>query len=204
MVRQLGTRVDGLHDRVTVAGAEVRPRRKLYVALHKPRGFLCTRRDPEDRSVLADLLPKEWSELHPVGRLDKESEGLIFLTNDGAFTLRLTHPRYGVEKTYVATVSGSVDPAQLPALTAGIRDGGDLLRAKSVRLLKAGSRSSTVEAVMAEGKNHEVRRLFASLGHPVEILKRIRIGPIRLGELPVGKWRVLGESELKSLLRDPA
>src|SRR5206468_5346519 len=95
VVQELGTKVHPVKDRVSVDGEMVRPRRRLYVALNKPPGYICTRHDPERRRVISDLLPKEWGHLYPVGRLDNQSEGLIFLTNDGQFALRLTHPRYG-------------------------------------------------------------------------------------------------------------
>ena len=98
IVKVLGTKVDPVHDRVTVDGTRVKIKRKLYVALNKPRGYLCSRRDPANRRAVGDLLPKEWTSLYPVGRLDYDSEGLLFLTNDGEFCLRLTHPRYGVPK----------------------------------------------------------------------------------------------------------
>ena len=118
-VRVLGTRVDPGHDEVTVDGKPVRARRKLYVALHKPAGCVCSRQDELGRPTIYDLLPKEWQNLHSVGRLDFNTEGLIFLTNDGQFALRLTHPRYGVRKKYVATVEGGVDRAMLGTIQAG-------------------------------------------------------------------------------------
>ena len=118
-VRLLGTKVDPVHDEVTVDGKPVRVRRKLYVALHKPVGCVCSRQDELGRPTIYDLLPKEWQNLHSVGRLDFNREGLLFLTNDGQFALRLTHPRYGVRKKYVATVEGGVDRAMLGAVHAG-------------------------------------------------------------------------------------
>jgi 23S rRNA pseudouridine2605 synthase len=203
-VTKLGSRVDPLHDRVTVDGQAVQPRRKLYVALNKPQGFLCTRRDERDRQVVGDLLPREWSNLFPVGRLDLESEGLIFLTNDGEFSLRLTHPRYGVIKRYVARVFGRITPEDLHRFTEGIMDDGELLKAARVWLLSANNSHSEVELELAQGKNREVRRLFTAVGREVETLKRIQIGPVRLGELPLGKWRVLTPAEVRSLLKTPA
>ena len=107
-VRKLGTKIDAEHDRVTVDGRALRPKRKLYVALNKPRGCVCSRKDEHHRPTIYELLPKEWSSLYSAGRLDYNTEGLIFLTNDGEFSLRLTHPRYGVRKKYLATVEGRV------------------------------------------------------------------------------------------------
>lgn len=198
--RELGTKVDPAHDRVSVDGAPIKPKRKLYVAVNKPPGFLCSRGDSLKRRTVGDLLPKEWTNLYSVGRLDYESEGLIFLTNDGEFTLHLTHPRYGVRKKYLATVAGRVDSDMLKRLIGGVEYEGEKLKAEKARLLDANNSHSLVELILAEGKNREVRRLFESQGLSVHRLQRIQIGPIKLGDLPVGKWRTLTESEIKSLL----
>jgi 23S rRNA pseudouridine2605 synthase len=109
VIDELGTKVDPSHDRITVDGRPLKAKRKLYIALHKPNGYICSRQDPERRKTLSVLLPKEWTNLQSVGRLDFNSEGLIFLTNDGDFSLRLTHPRYGVRKRYRVVVEGKVD-----------------------------------------------------------------------------------------------
>jgi 23S rRNA pseudouridine2605 synthase len=199
-VRQLGTRVDPAHDTVQVDDLPVRARRKLYIALHKPRGCLCTRSDPQQRRTLADLLPKEWRHLSHVGRLDRESEGLIFLTNDGDFALRLTHPRFGVRKTYLVTLEGRAAPAVPGRLVAGVREGTDLLQAARARLVSSNNTRSVIEVELSEGRNREIRRMCAALGLTVERLVRTQIGPIKLGELPAGKWRTLTEPEIKSLL----
>ena len=118
-VAELGTRVDPVHDQVAVDGKPVRAKRKLYVALNKPPGLVCSRKDELERPTIYELLPKEWGHLHSVGRLDYNSEGLIFLTNDGEFSLHLTHPRYGVRKKYVATVEGRVAAEMLGQFTRG-------------------------------------------------------------------------------------
>ena len=199
-VRQLGTKVDPLHDRVTADGKPVRAKRKLYVALNKPRGLVCSRNDELQRPTIYDLLPKEWAHLHSVGRLDYNSEGLIFLTNDGEFSLRLTHPRYGARKKYVATVEARVDGETLRKFTQGVWHLGEKLKAEKARVISGGQKASIVELELAEGKNREVRRLFESQGMTVKKLERISIGKIKLGELPPGKWRTLTEPEIKSLL----
>ena len=200
VINILGAKVDPAHVEVSVDGRPVRARRKLYVAIHKPAGYLCTRSDPEARRIVFDLLPKEWSNLYPVGRLDRDSEGLLFLTNDGDFSLHLTHPRYGVRKKYVATVEGRIGEMELSRFTAGVEDDGELLKAERARLISANNSHSVVELELAQGRNREVRRLFAILGHEVVQLCRTQIGPIRLGELPSGRWRVLSAAEVKSLL----
>ena len=200
IVSELGTRIDGEHDKVELDGKVVRVRRKMYAALHKPKGVVCSRQDERGRPTIYDLLPREWSHLHSVGRLDYATEGLIFLTNDGDFSLHLTHPRYGIRKKYVATVEGRVEPATLVMFTQGLWHQGEKLKAEKVRLISATKAQSVAELELAEGKNREVRRLFESQGLTVKRLQRIQIGKIKLGELRPGKWRTLTETEIKSLL----
>ena len=201
VVKELGTKVDPLHDVVKVEGRPLKSKRKIYVALHKPRGVLSTRSDDLERRIVTDLLPKEWAHLHPVGRLDRDSEGLLFLTNDGDFTLRLTHPRFGVRKCYRAIVEGRVEPEMLRRFIAGIEHEGETLKAERARIVDANNSHSIVELELAEGKNREVRRLFESQSLTVERLQRTQIGPIRLAELAEGRWRALTEAEVKSLLK---
>jgi 23S rRNA pseudouridine2605 synthase len=140
--------------------------------------------------------------VHSVGRLDFNSEGLIFLTNDGQFALRLTHPRYGVRKKYTATIEGEVGGDILKRFTQGIFDGGERLKALSARLVSGSRARSVVELELGEGKNREVRRLFESQGLLVRRLQRTQIGKIKLGELKPGRWRTLTETEIKTLLSD--
>ncbi|MDQ6630159.1 MAG: rRNA pseudouridine synthase [Verrucomicrobiota bacterium] len=200
LVRELGTKTDPARDSVVVDGRPIKTKRKIYIALNKPRGYLCARLDKTDRKLITELLPLEWSHLFSVGRLDLDSDGLIFLTNDGEFSLRLTHPRYGVSKTYRVAVAGKVDSASLQKILRGIEDRGETLRAQKARILSANNTESVVELELAEGKNREVRRLFEAQGIAVNRLQRIKIGKIKLGELPIGKWRTLTEPEIKSLL----
>ena len=199
-VRVLGTKVDPAHDRVTVDGQPVRPKPKLYLALHKTRGCVCSHKDELGRPTIYELLPKEWQTVSSVGRLDFASEGLIFLTNDGEFALRLTHPRYGVRKRYVATVEGRVDAGMLEQFTGGIWQDGEKLKAERAWLVTASKAQSVVELELAEGKNREVRRLFESQGLTVRRLVRTQIGKIKLGELKPGRWRTLTQTEIKTLL----
>jgi 23S rRNA pseudouridine2605 synthase len=200
IVRQLGTRVDPLADQVTVDGRKVRARRRLYVALHKPRGCVCSRNDEFGRPTIYELLPNEWNNLYSAGRLDYNTEGLIFLSNDGEFALRLTHPRYVVRKKYLATVEGRVAQEMLEHFCRGVFDRGDKLKAERARLISSSAARSTVELELTEGKNREVRRLFESQGLTVRRLQRTQIGKIKLGELKPGKWRTLTEPEIESLL----
>src|SRR5437667_1083003 len=153
----LGSKVDPDHDEVAVDGKAVRAKRRLYLALNKPPGCVCSRKDELDRPTIYELLPKEWRHLHSVGRLDYNSEGLIFLTNDGEFSLRLTHPRYGVRKKYVAAADGLVDGEMLQHFTRGLWYEGQKLKAEKTRLISANRAQSVVELELAEGKYHEVR-----------------------------------------------
>lgn len=199
-ISQLGSKVDPDHDKVAVDGKPVRVQRKLYLALHKPRGCVCSRKDEHGRATIYDLLPKEWTTVQSVGRLDFGSEGLLFLTNDGEFALRLTHPRYGVRKRYVVTVEGRVDRAMLEQFTQGVFHDGEKLKAERAWIVSEGKVQSIVELELAEGKNREVRRLFESRGLVVRRLVRLQIGKIKIGELKPGRWRTLTPPEIKTLL----
>jgi 23S rRNA pseudouridine2605 synthase len=200
IVQELGKKVHPNEDRVDVDGSFVKVKRKVYIALNKPLRYLCTRTDPLNRRTVIDLLPTEWSKVYPVGRLDYESEGLLFLTNDGDFALRLTHPRYGVKKIYEAIIEGKVDRSVIRKITTGVESEGETLKASAAKLLMTNERHSLVQVELTEGKNREVRRLFAGCGLEVARLVRTKIGPIKLAELPSGKWRTLTETEIKSLL----
>lgn len=200
VVRELGTKVTPGHDRVVLDGRPLKTKKKLYIAINKPRGYICSKADPEGRHTVHDLLPREWSNLQSVGRLDYNSEGLIFYTNDGDFALRLTHPRYGIRKRYLVTIKGEVTGDHLAALQKGIYDGDEVLRAESARILKGGKSHGLLELVLTEGKNREVRRMFEKLGLGVDRLQRVQVGRVKLGELPLAKWRALTGAEIKSLI----
>lgn len=200
VVSQLGTKVNPGVDRVEFDGDPVRPKRRLYIALNKPPGYVCTRNDPESRRIVSELLPREWGHLHTIGRLDRASEGLLLLTNDGEFSLKVAHPRYGIRKIYQVIVTGFVDQQVAEQLTKGVRQGGDFLKAQRAHVYDANNTHSRLEIELAEGRNREVRRLLAACGFHVEALVRISIGRVKLGNLPSGKWRTLTEPEIKSLL----
>ncbi len=201
-VRLLGTKIDADHDQVAVDGKLVRAKKLVYLALNKPVGCVCSRKDELDRPTIYELIPREWDTVQTVGRLDYNSEGLIFLTNDGQFALRLTHPRYGVRKKYLATVEGEVTPPMLQLFKRGIVHDGEKLRALAARMVSGTRDKSVVELEMGEGKNREVRRLFESQALTVKKLQRTQIGKIRLGELKPGKWRTLNAVEIKTLISD--
>lgn len=199
-VTELGSKVDPDSDSVSVDGQKVRVKKKLYIAFNKPPKVICSKADPEKRNSCHDYFPREWAHLQSVGRLDFLSEGLIFYTNDGEFALRLTHPRYQVRKKYMVTVKGEVTPELLRSFQKGIFSEGELLRVAEGRILKSNQSHSLVELTLVEGKNREIRRLFETIGFEVERLQRVQIGPIKLGQLPKGKWRTLTGPEIKSLM----
>ena len=201
-VRLLGSKIDPDHDRVAVDGKPVRARKLIYLALNKPAGCVCSRQDEWHRPTIYELLPREWDTVQTVGRLDYNSEGLIFLTNDGQFALRLTHPRYGVRKKYLATVEGEVTPAMLESFRRGVVHDGERLQALAAKIISGNRDRSVVELELGEGKNREVRRLFASQALTVKRLQRTQIGRIRLGELKPGKWRTLNAVEIRTLISD--
>jgi 23S rRNA pseudouridine2605 synthase len=202
VVRLLGTKVDPGHDKVALDGRPVRAKKKIYLALNKPVKCVCSHNDELGRPTIYELLPREWQVVNTVGRLDFNSEGLIFLTNDGEFALRLTHPRYGVVKKYVTTVEGEVTQEMLKRFTQGVFSGGEKLKALSAHIVSGGRSRSVVEMELGEGKNREVRRLFESQNLTVKKLQRIQIGKIKLGELKPGKWRMLSPAEIKTLISD--
>ena len=202
IIRLLGTKVDPDRDKITVDGQPVRAKNKIYVALHKPINCVCSRKDELGRPTIYELVPKEWTTVNSVGRLDFKSEGLIFLTNDGEFALRLTHPRYGIVKKYVVEAEGQVLPETLRKFTLGIFSGGEKLKALKARLISSSRAKSVVEMELGEGKNREVRRLFESQNITVKKLVRIQVGKIWLGELKPGKWRTLTPAEIKTLTPD--
>ncbi len=200
-VTALGTKVQPGQNRVSVDGQVVKARRRLYLALHKPRGYLCTRSDPQRRRTVGELLPREWQNVYPVGRLDADSEGLLFLSNDGEFALKLTHPRYGTRKTYRVFIEGRVAASAAARMVKGLMDEGELLQARKASVLSSNQTQSVLELELVEGKKREIRRMCAAIGLSVLRLQRVQIGPIKLGELPPGKWRTLTETEIKSLLQ---
>ncbi|MFN7980031.1 MAG: pseudouridine synthase [Vicinamibacterales bacterium] len=166
------------------------------IALYKPRGVVTTRRDPAGRPTVHDLVAPLGDGLAPAGRLDLASTGLLVCTNDTRLAAWLTDPATGVEKEYVVTVRGPLDTATVARLAEGVRDDGEWLRPRSMTLLKASARESQVAVVLTEGKNREIRRIFASAGRDVTRLLRVRIGGLTLGTLGPGAWRDIRQEKL--------
>jgi 23S rRNA pseudouridine2605 synthase len=199
VVREPGTLADLDVDDVQLDGRRVgaaEPRE--YVLLHKPAGYVTSRHDPEGRAVVTDLVPTT-ARLYPVGRLDVDVEGALLLTNDGALTHRLLHPRYGIPRVYEAEVKGVVSRADLGRWRDGVRlDDGPAVPL-AVELLRPAAQSTRLRLTFAEGRKHEVKRYCDALGHPVLRLRRVAFGPIVLGNLPVGAARPLTSGELTAL-----
>lgn len=196
-------RCDPNRQRVEVDGRPVTwPPRRVVVALHKPRGCVTTRRDPHARRTIYQLLQGAPPGLHPVGRLDADSRGLLLLTNDGTLTRALTRPEHGVPRVYRVRVRGTPAPAVLEALRQGIPLADGVTRPAGVRVVGQGGGGTTeLEITLHEGRNRQIRRMMATVGHPVVDLLRVRIGPVELGDLPEGRWRRLSPGEVRRLER---
>ena len=200
VVRELGTIV-GPQDRVDVSGTPIRPSTELiYLVLNKPAGVVTTMHDPEGRRTVAGLLPPGPRVL-PVGRLDYDTSGVLLLTNDGDLTNRLLHPRFGVDKTYRATIGGRLSPNDVRRLHEGVALEETRAAGAKLRVVAARRDHSIVDITIHEGRNRQVRRMFEALGHPVVALTRMRFGPIALGSLPLGATRPLTPKELAALER---
>jgi 23S rRNA pseudouridine2605 synthase len=200
IVATLGDRADPVEDEVRVDGLEVNldPNVK-YFAFHKPAGVVTTMRDPQGRTDIRGFLPEEGPRVFPVGRLDRETEGLLLLTNDGDLANALTHPRFGVEKEYLAEVEGVPTPKHAAQLRRGVELEDGQARAKSARVAGRSGDRGAVRLVMTEGRKREVRRLLAAVGLPVTRLVRVRVGAVRLGRLPPGERRELTHDEVIAL-----
>ena len=196
----IGDKVDPQRDKVTVRGKAVVPvKEKVYIMLHKPRGFVTTLKDEQDRKCVADLVKDVGAKVYPVGRLDRNSEGLLFLTNDGNFANRLTHPSAQVNKTHRVTVEGEVDNTVLDRLCTGIVLDGKKTLPCDVFVIDRKPDRTVLQFVIHEGRNRQIRRMCESVDLKVLRLKRTEIAGVKLGMLPQGKWRPLNEREMRRL-----
>jgi 23S rRNA pseudouridine2605 synthase len=198
-VRDLGIKVEPNNQQICVDAQPIRSERSVYWLVNKPPGYVCTNYDPARRPRAIDLVPNVEQRVYTVGRLDAESEGLLLLTNDGDLANRLMHPRYGIEKTYHVQVAGFPTREELDKLTKGVYLSEGRVRARRVKRLKVQGESLWLEIVLSEGKNREIRRMLAKLGHKVMRLIRVAIGPVQIGHLASGKSRRLNKHEINQL-----
>lgn len=199
VVTEMGSRVDPERDRVQVDGREVEISPPRWVLFHKPPGCLTTRSDPRGRTTVYDLLPSEMEPLKYVGRLDRNTEGLLLLTNRGEMIHALTHPSNEVGREYRALVRGRPSDDALLRLRKGVELEDGMARAEDVSVLRGDDDGALVRLVLREGRKREVRRLLKAVGHPVRRLKRVRFGSVELGELSRGEWRELTPEEVRGL-----
>ncbi len=200
VVTQLGTTVDPAVDEVQVDGQVIAAVSEMvYILLNKPPGFVTTAKDQFNRPTVLDLLHEVSTRVYPVGRLDYQTSGLLLLTNDGDLTLKLTHPKHEIFKTYVATVEGHIKSSSLETLKSGVDIGDFFTSPAEVTLIKATAQESVVRIAIREGKYRQVRRMFETVGHPVTALQRIELGQLNLSGLQEGKWRYLSDTEIDYL-----
>ena len=203
VVITLGARVDPDQDVIEVDGQRVQIGPERWIVFHKPAGTLTTRSDPHGGRTVYDLLPAELSTLRYVGRLDRDTEGLLLLANEGELVHRLLHPSSGVEREYHAGVAGPLSEDALRRLTLGVELEDGPARVLRARVLEDEPDGGVLALVLARGRKREVRRLLGAVGHQVRWLRRVRFGPIRLGDLPRGDWRELTTVELEVLRGAP-
>ncbi len=185
----------GARDHVKVDDKLVHTAPPLTIMLNKPAGFVSTRKDPHARDTVFELIPEKFSHLFTIGRLDAQTQGLLLLTNDGELAQRLSHPRFKVDKEYEVTLDRPWDPALALKLARGIRLDGQRAKIAQIRSLS----STRLRVILRQGINRQIRRMFEAVGYRVERLLRIRVGNLRVGDLPSGHWRALTKSELQSL-----
>ena len=199
-VATLGDKVDPIRDKVTVKGKTVvAVKEKVYIMLHKPRGFITTMNDEMDRKCVAQLVKDVPVKVFPIGRLDRNSEGLLLMTNDGELANKLTHPSSLVNKTYRVTVGGAVNDEQVDKMATGIMLDSKLTLPCDVYVIERKADRTVLIFTIHEGRNRQIRRMCEAVGLSVLRLKRTEIAGVKLGMLPQGKWRDLNERELKRL-----
>ncbi len=196
----IGDKVNPKHDKVTVSGKKVvSVKKNVYIMLNKPRGFITTMNDEHDRKCVAELVKDINTRVYPVGRLDRESEGLLIMTNDGEFTNALTHPSKHVSKTYRVTIRPTITKEQAIEFRNGIEIDGRMTAPADLRVLETQENRTVVEVTIYEGRNRQIRKMFEALGIEVARLKRTKVGNLKLGMLKQGAYRHLTEDEVSSL-----
>lgn len=202
VVTELGTKADPEKDAIKVDGKLINPRQpRIYIMLNKPMGYVTTLSDPEGRPTVKDLLKGIRTRVYPVGRLDYDTEGLLLLTNDGEWAHLIMHPRYELPKTYLVKVKGVLDKKDADELERGVYLEDGKTAPANVRLVRKEEANSWVEITIHEGRKRQVRRMFDRIDHSVIKLRRIKIGPLPLGPLAVGRYRHLTPLEVETLRR---
>ncbi len=203
VIRDMGVVIDPGRDAVKCQGRLVRPRAgRKYLLLFKPRSVVSTLSDPEGRPTVRDFLPVKAGRVFPVGRLDWDAEGVILFTDDGDLAHRLAHPRYGAERTYHVKVRGALEAQDLHRLQSGIRLEDGMVKPEKVRVVRRSENSTWVALTLREGRYHEVKRIFASLGVAVQKLRRVSFAGLAAGTLRPGQWRALTAGEIDGLRRE--
>ncbi len=202
VVTELGAKVDPLVDKVTVDGIEVAlGETPVHLVLHKPAGYVTTMDDPQGRPTVRELIPDDLPGLFPVGRLDRDTTGLLLFTTDGQLGFRLLHPSFHVSKEYLVTVDGAPSEAAFQRLREGIELDDGPTRPATVERVSSAGNTTQVRITISEGRKRQVKRMFSAIGHPVLRLHRTSFGPIELGDLPSGQCRMLDEDEATLLAR---
>ncbi len=199
VINEMGYKADPGLDTITCDGKPIGLEQKMYVLLNKPAGYVTTLDDPQGRPVVSDLVANIPLRLFPVGRLDLETEGALLMTNDGELGNAILHPRFEVNKTYEATVTGSPSQDKIRLLEQGIEIEGIKTRPAAIRVLKRFKEQTLVEVIIHEGKKRQVRKMFQAINHRVLYLKRTAYGALQLGTLPSGKYRILEQNDLKKI-----
>lgn len=200
VVTQMGLKVDPSIDTIQLDGKILTlEKKKIYILLNKPRGYVTTVNDPQGRPTVMDLIGKQQYRLYPVGRLDFDTEGLLILTNDGELAFKLTHPRHQTEKQYYVVVTGNPDPMKLDQLRGGISLGSFKTSPATIIQQKIHEGNAAFIVKIREGKNRQIRRMFDAIGHPVKFLRREKIGNISIDNLGLGEWRHLSIDEINAL-----
>jgi len=197
-VRELGTQVDPEIDRVRIDKLILNTKQeKLYIALNKPKGYISSRNDELNRETVMELVPKN-KNLKPIGRLDKDTEGLLFFSNDGDFINRLTHPKFQCEKEYLVIIKGQLSNEEKEKLEKGVKVDGKKTTPATIKIISIQEATNTVKITIKEGRNRQIRKMFEQVEHPVKYLRRIRIGKIKLKTLRKGHYRSLTTKEIEN------
>jgi len=199
-VIKLGMQVDPNKDRVSVNNKVISFEKKTYLSLNKPAGYICTLEDKHAKRKVTDIIDKKFGRLYTIGRLDKDTEGLIILTNDGDFANKIMHPSKKIPKTYIVECKGKITPAKLDILERGVNLDDGLTSPAKVKLLSSENNKNKLEITISEGRKRQIRRMLGAMGCEVKYLKRTKIGKLELGNLEIGKYKELSRGDLALLL----